>query len=395
MTRKRLVAFGRRGLRCHLDGTQDQVEAIHRVPAIDYYDPDRWQTEIERVFRRLPLVLASSSELAEPGAYHAIEVAGVPVVVMRGEDRKVRAFLNSCSHRGAMVVPEGVGQAHRHACPYHSWTYDTRGALVSIYEEEHFGEVDRSCNGLPQLPCDEQAGLIWVTLSAEPVVDIDTFLCGYGDMLAHLGFSDCHVVGRQIVEGPNWKVAYDGYLDLYHLPILHWKTLGTDGGSHAIYDSWGPHQRATRPDKYFARLEGRDEDDWENSELVGGVWTIFPHVSIAGFDANGKIYMLSQLFPGPTPDTSTTIQTFLHTRPPDDEQAVAVAEQMEFLRYVVAEDDYFTGKRLQRTLRTGMREFVQFGRNEGGGQRFHRFVDRLIATEDEDVAALFKETAEN
>ena len=139
MTRKRLVAFGRRGLRCHLDGTQDQVEAIHRVPAIDYYDPDRWQTEIERVFRRLPLVLASSSELAEPGAYHAIEVAGVPVVVMRGEDGKVRAFLNSCSHRGAMVVPEGVGQAHRHACPYHSWTYDTRGALVSIYEEEHFG----------------------------------------------------------------------------------------------------------------------------------------------------------------------------------------------------------------------------------------------------------------
>ena len=237
--------------------------------------------------------------------------------------------------------------------------------------------------------------MIWVTLNTNPVVDIDTFLCGYGEMLEFLGLADCHVVGRQVIEGPNWKVAYDGYLDLYHLPILHRNTFGPEGGGHAVYDSWGPHQRATRPDVYFSKLEGRDEKDWLISELVGGVWTIFPHVSIAGFDANGKVYMLSQLFPGATPGSSTTIQTFLHTEPPDEEQADVVKKQMDFLRIVVGDEDYFTGLRLQKALQTGMKDFVNFGLNEGGGQRFHQFLKELLNKTDDEVAAFFKESTEN
>jgi hypothetical protein len=124
------------------------------------------------------------------------------------------------------------------------------------------------------------------------------------------------------------------------------------------------------------------------------VWTIFPHVSIAGFDANGKIYMLSQLFPGPTPGSSKTIQTFLHTQPPDDEQADVVKKQMDFLRIVVEDEDYFTGLRLQRALNTGMKEFVNFGLNEGGGQRFHQFLEKMLNTNNDEVSTFFKDSAD-
>ena len=93
MSKERLVAFGQRGLEHFQNGTQDRVDQIFQVPAENYTNSDKWNLEMENVFRRLPLVLSCSSELSEPGSYHSIEVLGVPVLVTRGEDRVIRACL--------------------------------------------------------------------------------------------------------------------------------------------------------------------------------------------------------------------------------------------------------------------------------------------------------------
>ena len=140
-----------------------------------------------------------------------------------------------------------------------------------------------------------------------------------------------------------------------------------------------------------------DETDWSDRHLTGGVWTIFPHVSIAGFDVlldgvegGGRMYMISTLYPGATPDTSVTYQNFLATFEPTEEFAAAIAAQREFLLGVVVDEDYFTGNRIQRALKTNAKPNVIFGRNEAGGQRFHGWVDQLIAAEDDEAfAALF------
>jgi phenylpropionate dioxygenase-like ring-hydroxylating dioxygenase large terminal subunit len=389
MSREQLVRIVKRGMAHAAAGTQDQAEGVYRVPAANYYDPIRWEREMAAVFRRLPLVMGFSSELREPGAYRAMEAAGVPVLLVRGQDGAMRAFVNMCSHRGAIVVEEGTGSARRFACPYHAWTYDTHGDLVGVLDADDFGELDRSCLGLTPLPVAERAGVIWATLNPSgPGLDLDTFLCGYGEMLEHLGLDDCFVVGRQSLDGPNWKVAYDGYLDLYHLPVLHKNTFGSNFSNKAMYDAWGPHQRATGPNRY-EKLQGVPEDEWSAADMVGGVWTIFPHISIAAFDAGGKVYMVSQLFPGATPGTSVTIQNFLHTCPPDDEQQELVEKTMDFLAHVVGNEDYYTGKRVQRAAETGTKADFLFGRNEGGGQRFHKWVDALLETADEDLPALF------
>ena len=393
MTRERLVSTARRALAHRAAGTQDQAAGVVAVPARHYTDPDRWATEMDRVFDRLPLVVAASCELAEPGSYVSGEIHRTPYLVSRGADGVLRAFHNVCSHRGAIVTPPGRGAARRHTCQYHAWSYDDRGRLAGVLDAADFGDIDRACMGLTPLRCAERAGLVWIIPSDEDAIDIDTFLCGYGEMLEHLELADCHPVGRQTIAGPNWKIAYDGYLDLYHLPVLHRDSFGPEISNKALYDAWGPHQRATSPDQGFERLVDTPEADWAVRHLNGGVWTIFPHVSIATMDAAGRMYMVSILSPGPDPSSSTTTQLFLHTRQLDESRLALAREQMGFFERVVRDEDYAMGAGVYRALRSGAKQSVLFGRNEGGGQRFHAFLDQLLETDDGDLSQLFIDAA--
>jgi len=390
MSREQLIAMTRRHIAHARARTVDQAPDVARIPASRYTDPEYYQRELDAVFRRVPLVLGASGELREPGSYRALDVMGTPVLLTRDASGQLRSFVNMCSHRGAVIVPEGVGRGRRFMCPYHAWTYDEKGALVGIRDEGEFGTLDRSCHGLVALPVAERAGLVFGAITPDCPIDIDAWLCGYDGLLDFLGLADCHLHGRQSVEGPNWKVAYDGYLDLYHLPILHRNTFGPQMPNKAVYDAWGPHQRVSMPMPGMEALEKTPEESWPSEGLVAGVWTIFPHVSIASFDAGGRFYLVSQLFPGETVDRSVTIQHFLVPNEPDDAQKEQLDGWMKLLMAVVRDEDYFTGNRIQRALATGLKRDVLFGRNEGGGQRFHAWVDALLRTPDDGLAALMK-----
>lgn len=391
MSKSQLVEMARKDLEYGRKGTLDQADSIHKVPIENYYDHGRWEGEKEKIFRRMPLMLATTAELQEVGDYKAMEAVGLQVFITRTQGGVVKAFVNMCSHRGARLLDEGCGTAHRFSCPYHAWTYSPDGDLVAIYSADDFGDIDKRDYGLTELPCLEKAGLIWVTLDPTSTLDINLFLSGYDSLLAQFGFDNWHYAKNQRVEGPNWKVAYDGYLDYYHLPILHRETFGTEIGNKANYYSWGPHTHMGRPDATYEEFEDLPDDEWPTSRLVAGVWTIFPHISIASFAGGGRSVMISQLFPGETPETSYTNQIFLmETAPDTDALKKDAKQQFEFLKYVVQEEDYATGIALQKNLNTGVRNHVLFGKNEGGGQRFHQWVDTLLETTDEDLPKLFE-----
>ena len=390
MSRTQLIEMARHNLAHAKAGTIEQEPDVMRVPVTNYFDPDRWRLEIDRVFKRMPLMLALTCEMSEPGDYRALEAVGMPVLLVRGDDGEVRGFVNMCSHRGSQVVREGTGNGKRFSCPYHAWTYDQRGELVSVYASDDFGEIDKSCNGLTKLPVIERAGLIWVVLDPNSTIDMEAFLSDYDEVLAHFGFATWHLFDRRTLRGPNWKIAYDGYMDLYHLPILHRETFGAQMPNQALYYPWGPHQRVSSPDPSLAQMEDLPEEDWPESHMLSGVWTIFPHVSIASFDGGGgRGVMISQLFPGESPGESYTVQNYVMENEPDEEQAAAANEQFKLLEYVVREEDYATGLRQQKALITGAKSHVMFGRNEGGGHRFHRWLDTLLETEDDQLNGLF------
>jgi carnitine monooxygenase subunit len=272
------------------------------------------------------------------------------------------------------VVADGIGTARRHACPYHNWTYDSVGALVGVTDREFFGEIDTACMGLTPLPVAERAGLIFVVITPGVPMDIDGHLCGYDQVLDFFGFGDWHLVSSRSVPGPNWKIAYDGYLDFYHLPFLHRNTFGTEISNKPIYYSWGPHQRMTSPDPTLLGLRDLPHDEWSMDNICGGVWTIFPHISFAGGVGGG---LISQLFPGSTPGSSVTVQNYYVAAEPSEEVRASAEKKADFLEMVVRDEDYFTGLRLQTALATGAKSHVVFGRNEQGGQRFHATVEQF------------------
>ena len=264
--------------------------------------------------------------------------------------------------------------------------------MINILDERNFGEVDKSCLGLTALPAAERAGMIWVTLNPESTLDIDVFLNGYGEMLEHLRLAETHVAGQQVLEGPNWKVAYDGYRDFYHLPVLHASSIGRESTPKADYYSWGPHVRVTAPGR-FDDLEGLPEAQWPERLMKSGVWTIFPNISIAG-GVTGP-YMISQMFPGKSPGESTTTQYFAAFESPDEVDQQGLKAYMSLMVDVVRDEDYYTGLRVQKALATGAKKYSMFGRNEGGGQLFHRWIDTLLETNDEDLPDLFNNIPEH
>lgn len=394
MSRDELVAMAQRTLAHARAETAPLADAVVQISASTYVDPERWALELERIWRRVPLALAPSAALPDPGSYLATDIAEVPVLLSRGADGVVRSFVNACAHRGAIVVEAGVGTARRFTCPYHAWSYDQEGSLVGMLDRDAFGEIDTDCHGLTELPCEERAGIVFGSLTPGGSVDLDAWLLGYDRVLDHIGLADCTLIGSQAVDGPNWKVAFDGYLDFYHLPILHKNTFGPDYSNKAAYDAWGPHQRLLQPDhRILSALDGVPEDEWATADLITGVWTLFPHISIAGFDVevngqkSGKIFMLSQLFPGADVGSSRTVQYFLAPDEPTADEMAEIEKRMAFLLDVVRDEDYQTGLGIQRALRTGAKDHVLFGRNEAGGQRFHHWVDSLIEASDDDAFA--------
>ncbi len=398
MSRDKLIEMTR-SLVAHGEAdTMELADEVVGVPASDYTDEERFELEKEKIFKRMPLMVAPSCELPEPGCYKAMEIAGIPVLVTRQKDGTAQAFLNSCTHRGNPVA-EGSGKATRFTCGYHGWTFKSNGDLLAVASPKDFGTVDKAQFCLTKFPTLERAGLIWATLDPKSTLDIAAYLCGYDEMLEHFGFKTWHLFEQRTLPGPNWKTAYDGYLDFYHLPVLHKDTFGADFFNRANYFAWGPHQRLASPST-SAQKTGSDEvvdltkiaeDDWPIDALTQGVWTIFPHISIASFyGGGGRGALISQLFPGKTVGESFTTQFYVMEHEPTDEAVRQGAhDQFAFLKTVVADEDYTTGKRQHEALQAGMMDKVWFGRNEGGGQVFHQWVDRLIRADDAELDAIF------
>src|ERR1700730_8315687 len=174
MRRSEYINLARRLLAHVGNGTTDSAQAVKYIPVENYLDPVRWQREMDQIFKRLPLLLAFTCEMREAGDYKSMHVVGVPVLMVRGEDGVARAYVGVCSHRGTVLTEEGKGQCDRFICPYHGWTFSDRGALVGVAGRRKFGEIDTTSRGLTQLACVESAGLIFVCLTPEIPIDIET-----------------------------------------------------------------------------------------------------------------------------------------------------------------------------------------------------------------------------
>ena len=198
------------------------VAAATTIPARWYTDPAFLDLERQRVFWATWQPVGHAADVAAVGQYFSCEIAGEPIVVVRGKDHVVRAFANVCRHRAAALVSE-PGCASVLKCPYHGWTYQLDGRLLGAPEIEGIENWNRQDVCLPQYKVELWGPFIFVNVdgNAPPFADVMGTIpqetAGIGCPIDRLKFSQ----RRDYLIDCNWKVYVDNYLEGYHLPTAH------------------------------------------------------------------------------------------------------------------------------------------------------------------------------
>ncbi|MSP66543.1 MAG: aromatic ring-hydroxylating dioxygenase subunit alpha [Alphaproteobacteria bacterium] len=194
-----------------------------------FIDPEIYRMELERIFARTWLFLGHETQVPEKGDFHTAYMGEDPVILMRGSDGKVRAFLNSCRHRGMKVCRADRGNVKEFICSFHGWTYANTGELKSVpLEKEAYGNrLDRSEWGLLEVPkLASYGGLIFGNWDAG-AASLDSFL---GEFRWYLDIMiERQIGGIEFLPGQqryslksNWKIASENFTgDTFHLPYSH------------------------------------------------------------------------------------------------------------------------------------------------------------------------------
>ncbi|OLB22642.1 MAG: hypothetical protein AUH15_05790 [Acidobacteriales bacterium 13_2_20CM_55_8] len=192
------------------------------IPAPWYVDARIAKLESKTVFSKSWLMVGRADQVERPGQFVTANVAGEPIVVVRGNDGVLRGFFNVCRHHAAAVVTEPCGQASILHCPYHGWNYGLDGTLKGMPEFEGVKNFDRQKNGLVPVKADIWESFVFVNLDPQ-ATPLKTFLGGLVKRVAPLGLSKLHYFDRRVYDIQcNWKVFVDNYLDGgYHVPHLH------------------------------------------------------------------------------------------------------------------------------------------------------------------------------
>jgi choline monooxygenase len=198
------------------------LEDAYTIPAAWYLDERIENLERDQVFGRNWIAIGRVDQAAEPGQFFTAELAGEPLVVVRGTDGELRAFYNVCRHHAAAVANVPYGTVQHLRCPYHGWTYGLDGTLKGAPEFAGVCNFDRAKNGLVPIRVATWEQFVFVSLHEE-APSLDAFLGDLPARVAPLSLGNVHFFERKTYTlACNWKVYVDNYLDGgYHVPHLH------------------------------------------------------------------------------------------------------------------------------------------------------------------------------
>lgn len=192
------------------------------LPAGRYTDPEFFELEKRSLWQRSWLYAGHVDELPEPGSFFLWRKTGSPILVVRGGDGEIRAFYNTCQHRGAPVVREERGTLGKtFACGYHGWTYDLEGKLRAFPDRRDFVDFDPACRSLAPVRCERFAN--WIFLTENPEAEpLEEFLEPIARFFRHLPLDELRLVStRTVPVACNYKVLLENFLEAYHFRLLH------------------------------------------------------------------------------------------------------------------------------------------------------------------------------
>jgi nitrite reductase/ring-hydroxylating ferredoxin subunit len=372
----------------HLDrGTNVDEGVIRRIDASDYTSPKRAADEWEAFFRGHPQVIGMSGDLPKAGAFITTHDFGIPLLATRAADGRFRAFVNVCRHRGTILEDAPRGDRTRFVCPFHAWTFDNTGALIGVPKPDHFGEIDKSCLGLIELPSAERHGLLWVHPKADGKLDAAGLLAGLDGEFETWDFASLVHIGEATYETPmNWKLAIDTFGETYHFEKLHRDTLAPIFyGNVQAYDTYGRNHRMSLCVRSIDMMRAMPERDWKVTLGVFPVYYLFPNVQV---NVGANAVMLVRVYPdGDNPHHSLSRISF-YARP----EALAAAPEAtaavpKRFAEIIRDEDYVAAAASYRGARSGLVEHFLFGRNEPALHHYHKTYREALGLPPLDVVA--------
>ena len=212
---------------------------LNEVPKEIFEREDIYQRELERIFcGAFWHPVAHLAEIPNQGDFKSFFLGETPILIVHGEDDRIRVFLNACTHRGTQLEPGTMGNKSHYECPYHRWLFDSQGELIGCPSSEDYCEdFDKADFRLVELRSEIRTGLIFATMSDE-AIDLDAYL---GEALSPIsaglgGDGRLKLLGYQkVIYNSNWKCYFDN--DGFHAPLLHaaFKLLNWQGGKGRQY----------------------------------------------------------------------------------------------------------------------------------------------------------------
>jgi glycine betaine catabolism A len=202
--------------------TESYQQGARTLPGRYYTAAEVAGQERERIFRRRWVCVGRAAELAEPGDFKVVEIAGESIIVLRDQEGTPRAFYNVCRHRGTQLCEAATGRlSETIQCPYHAWTYKLDGQLIGAPHMNEVAGFEKRDYPLHTLPLETWEGFLFVTLSPEPSAFAETF-APLATRFSRFHLPSLRAVRKIVYEvQANWKLIMQNYSECLHCPTIH------------------------------------------------------------------------------------------------------------------------------------------------------------------------------
>jgi phenylpropionate dioxygenase-like ring-hydroxylating dioxygenase large terminal subunit len=380
MQREAEIALIERALAL-IDDKRSERGEPSQSPVERYLDPTRYQREIDVLFRRYPLALCPSAKVTRAGDSFALDVAGLPLLIVRADDGRIHVFVNACRHRGARLQPAGASFQRALICPYHSWTYALDGTLRGRPHDADFSHAPAADCSLARVPAAEALGFVWavpsvVARDADAHLDIDSWLGVFGAELRASGLDGwVPFHQRDFVKSANWKILFEGNLETYHFQYAHRDTIAQLFYDNLlIADHDRQHHRLFLPKRSIESLRNLPKQEWKCGPHANLIYYFFPATFFLheGGHAN-VITVLPEAL-----DRSHVFGTTLIPELPKTEKSTHYWHKNVESFWGALNEDFALAVSVQSTLTSGVNRALYFSANEWCSTKFHTDVEAAI-----------------
>lgn len=352
----------------HIDNkTTDMGTEVWREPSVNYVSRARFEDEIA-LMRRSVVPYCPSSMLLEKGSYVARKAAGTPLVVVRGLDGVIRAFINACRHR-SMPVASGQGCTRAFKCPYHAWTYSIDGKLKHIADKHGFPDVDPEEHSLLQISAREHGGIIYVNQERE-IVDED-----FADLPTFFTAEQQYFGQESVTDNTNWKLIAETTMEGYHIKGLHKDSFFPYGLDNTnVVEFFGSNSRVVFPFRRIEKLRDLPVDKRNIDGLVTSVYNLFPNTVVSVLSKHTTLSIFEPISLGLT---KTIMYRVTNSKNNDNSVSLEEAKiDADFVKGAGLEEDRAAAVKIQENVTAGRNSHLTFGLFESALVHFHRHLEQ-------------------